>query len=247
MPEQWLLDQATQDALAAYINDAADRVLDHLDAHLNENSLTAALGQELMRSAFQFQGTIARFRCRNFSEQAEEPATGADGGIVLQVTNQTGSTEKGVLFQAKKLTADEPARLLTLSLRDAKRLHRQLWKMLEVTVESIALMYTLDRIYVVDAAPLALKTEKQLRAPLKRARLITFGTYLGSWVARCSRGEKDPDLVGKIREARGFVRHALEVDIRTDKPPLLIEGDSTVPELGPFRKVKMPRPSRPHS
>jgi hypothetical protein len=45
MAEWWLLDEPTQRHIAAHVDDAANRVLQHFDAHHDEDSITAALFQ----------------------------------------------------------------------------------------------------------------------------------------------------------------------------------------------------------
>jgi hypothetical protein len=105
-PEFWLIDEATQDALAALIDAAADSVIDNFNSFGNENSLTAALGQELLRARLDIGGTSARFFYRNFLEQTEEPITGADGGIVVTIRTREQTIKKAVLFQAKRFPQD---------------------------------------------------------------------------------------------------------------------------------------------
>jgi hypothetical protein len=72
MAEWWLLDAQTQDRIAEYIDTASIRVIDNFDAHHNENSITAALGQELMREPIRLGETTVIFNYRNFPEQNEE-------------------------------------------------------------------------------------------------------------------------------------------------------------------------------
>jgi hypothetical protein len=232
MAEWWLFNAETQRRIAEHIDDATFRVIDHFDAHFNENSITAALGQELMRESVHFGNTTVIFGYRNFPEQTEEPLIGADGGLLITVTNPRERIEvvKGVLFQAKRFDQDRNPRSLSIPRpEDAGRLKRQILNMLETTKESIVLSYTRDAFYAVDAKALKDLTVEELRYPLATPRLIGFGTYLGKWVARCTRGDNNEVLTQRIREPRGFLKEIIEMNIQTQQRPLLTEGGIPLP------------------
>jgi hypothetical protein len=232
MAKWWLLDAQTQRRIAEHIDTAAFRVIDRFDAHYNENSLTAALGQELMREPIRLGNTTAVFNYRNFPEQTEEHLVGADGGMLVTITNPLERIEaiKGVLFQAKRFPQYRNSRELSIPRsEDASRLKRQIQMMLEVTEESVLLAYTRDAIYTVKASSLEDRTVDELRFPLAFPRLVKLGTYLGKWVARCTRGDNNEVLIDRIREPRGFIKHRLEMDIETRQRPLLTEGGIPLP------------------
>src|SRR4051812_32831819 len=98
MAEWWLLDEDTQQRIAARLDDAAERVMRHFDDHRDENSLTAALCQEIIREPILLNDTTVVFNYRNFAEQSEEHKVGADGGIRITIRNGDEEVEKGVLF-----------------------------------------------------------------------------------------------------------------------------------------------------
>lgn len=232
MAEWWLLDAQTQHRIAEHIDTAANRVIDHFDAHSNENSITAALGQELMREPIRLGDTTVTFNYRNFPEQNEEPLVGADGGMLIRVTNPAEriEVEKGVLFQAKKFSQDRNPRALSVPRsEDASRLKRQVLAMLKTTRESVVFSYTRDAVYAVDAEALKDLTVDEIRYPMATARLIKLGTFLGKWVARCTRGDYNEVLIERIREPRGFLKHVLEMDIHTRQLPRLTEGGIPIP------------------
>jgi hypothetical protein len=242
MAEWWLFDAQTQQRIAEHIDAAATRVIDHFEAHHNENSITAALGQELMRERVLLGDTTVAFNYRNFPEQTEEPLVGADGGMLITITNHVERlhVDKGVLFQAKRFPQDRLPRELSIPRpEDASRLKNQIQNMLRMTKESILLGYTLDAIYAVDAKSLRERTIDELRYPLAKPRLVRLGTFLGKWVARCTRGDENEALIQGIREPRGFLKHVFEMDVTTRQKPLLTEGGVALP-LDASNKERMP-------
>ncbi len=242
MAEWWLLDELTQQRIAAHLDDAADRVVRHFDDHRDENSLTAALCQEIIREPILLNDTTVVFNYRNFSEQSEEPKVGADGGIRITIKNGDEEVEKGVLFQAKRLPQDRNTRSLSIpDKKEVSRFKRQISSMLNWTEESIVLGHTRQGIYAVEAVSLENHTVEELRYPFRNARLVSLGTYLGKWVARCSRGDTDPVLIRRIREDRGFINHLLEMNIQTRQRPLLTEGGSPV-NINALRTDQIPQP-----
>jgi hypothetical protein len=113
-PEWWLIDEATQNAIADRIDAAAAHVVDNFDNHGNENSLTAALGHTLLTTEIRIPDATVRFGYRNFSERDEEPRTGADGGFLVTVRGPEETIKKAVLFQAKRFPQDHGVKSLTL-------------------------------------------------------------------------------------------------------------------------------------
>jgi hypothetical protein len=242
MAEWWLLDEPTQRRIAAHLDDAAERVMQHFDDHRDENSLTAALCQEIIREPILSNDTTVIFNYRNFAEQSEEHQVGADGGIRITIRNGDEEVEKGVLFQAKRLPQDRKTRSLSIpDKKEAGRFKRQISSMLDWTEESIMLGHTRRGIYAVEAVSLENHTVEELRYPFKDVRLVTIGTYLGKWVARCSRGDTNTVLIRRIREDRGFINHLLEMDIKTRQRPLLTESGSPV-NLNDLRPDQIPQP-----
>jgi len=242
MAEWWLLDEPTQRRIAEHLDDAAARVIRHFDDHRDENSLTAALCQEIIREPILLNDTVVTFNYRNFAEQSEEHRVGADGGIRIRIKNGDEEVEKGVLFQAKRLPQDRNTRSLSIpDKKEAGRFKRQISAMLDWTKESIVLGHTRRGIYAVEAVSLENHTVEELRYPFRDARLVTLGTYLGKWAARCSRGDTDPVLIHRIREDRGFIDHRLQMDIQTRQRPLLTEGGAPV-DLNTLRADQIPEP-----
>lgn len=242
MAEWWLLDELTQERIAEYLDSAAERVIEHFDDHRDENSLTAALCQEIIREPVLFNDTTVIFNYRNFAEQSEENKVGADGGIRITIKNRDEEVEKGILFQAKRLSQDRNTRSLSIpDKKEVSRFKRQISSMLDWTEESIVLGHTRRGIYALKASSLEEHTVEELRYPFKDVRLITIGTYLGKWVSRCSRGDTDPILIHRIREDRGFVNHLLEMSIQTRQKPFLTEGGMPI-NLGAPTIDKIPQP-----
>lgn len=243
MAEWWLLDEPTQRSIAAHLDSAAERVVQHFDDHRDENSLTAALCQEIIREPVLLNDTTVIFNYRNFAEQSEENKVGADGGIRITIKNRDDEVEKGVLFQAKRFSQNRSTRSLSIpNKKEVSRFKRQISSMLDWTEESILLGHTRNGIYAVEAVSLEERTVEELRYPFKEARLITLGTYLGKWVARCSRGDDDLGLVQRIRQDRGFINHLLEMDIQTRQRTLLTEGGSPVNfDTSTIDKIPQPR------
>lgn len=222
--ERWLIDQRTQTELARAIDQAAASVVTHFDHHWNENSLTAAFGENLLNTSVAINGTLARFDYRNFSEMDEEPHTGADGGILVTITNRTETVKKAVLFQAKKFPQARNVKDLTLTRPEAKRLKNQIDRMIPITDECIVLAHTRERIYAVDGRCADSQSIDHMRHLTERCRLVSVGTFLGKWVARCSRGDTGSYVVGNVETPRGFLRHQLTMTVTTDQPPLLVSG-----------------------
>lgn len=242
MAEWWLLDELTQRRIATHLDDAAALVVQHFDDHRDENSLTAALCQELIRKPLLLSETTVVFNYRNFSEQSEEHKVGADGGIRITIKNRDEEVEKGVLFQAKRLPQKRSVRSLSIPDRkEASRFKSQISSMLDWTEESIVLGHTRRGIYAVEASSLEDHTVEELRRLFEDVRLVTLGTFLGKWVARCSRGDTDPDLVRRIREERGFVKHLLEMDVETPQLPQLTEGGAPI-NLDASTTGRIPQP-----
>lgn len=241
MPEWWLLNSKTQEQISVFINNAARRVIDRYDSHYTENGLTGALGQELSREGLQLSDTSVVFFYRKFGERREEPATGADGGFLVTIKTQTDEVTKAVLFQAKKLPQDRPTSSLSLQTAEASRLRNQIDTMLKFTPESIVLTYTRQDIYALDALKLGDETIKRLRYPFKCTRPLKLGTYLGKWVARCTRGDTDDDVVSKLRKPGGFINHLIEMNVQSQQKLLLADGDSEA-VIEPSATNKIPKP-----
>jgi hypothetical protein len=227
-PEWWLIDEPTQSALASVIDAAAARVIENFDLHGNENSLTAAFGEHLLQTHLQIGNTSVRFLYRNFSEMDEEPATGADGGIAVSINSQGRAIEKAVLFQAKRFPQDREVKSLSLPRADAKRLRHQIDRMIPITNECIVLAHTRERIYAIDGRCADRQSIDNLRYVTERCRLVSIGTFLGKWVARCSRGERGHYVVSNVMQPKGFIHHQLSMTIDTDQQPMLASGSGVL-------------------
>jgi hypothetical protein len=241
MAEWWLLNEPTQDRIADFIDTATYRVINNFDAHGNENSLTAALGQELRGKELLLGDTTVSFGYRNFLEQHEEPLTGADGGFLVTIANGNEVVEKGAFFQAKRFPHYTPTRSLNMSRKEASRLKRQLKDMLRITEHSILLGQTEHNFYAVEAESLVGDRIENLRFPFNKARLITLGTYLGKWVARCSKGDARKSFVQGISKPAGFLKYLVTMDVETKQPPLLTEGGEPI-DLNSLPRDWIPQP-----
>jgi hypothetical protein len=240
-PEWWLIDEPTQDIIARSIDSAADSVIAQFDRHANENSITAALGQKLLDTYVDANGTSARFSYRNFPEQSEEKRTGADGGIVVSVRNGAEEVRKAVLFQAKRLPQERPVRALTIPKIEASRLRRQLDQMVELSDESIVLVQTRERMYAVAAVSADELTIADLVHLTAECRLVSLGTFLGKWVTRCSKGDPSEALVAQADRPGGFLRHTIRMTVVTDQPPLLTAGGVAIDPRAFRERVPKPR------
>ncbi|MBX3268228.1 MAG: hypothetical protein KF831_16130 [Acidobacteria bacterium] len=241
MAEWWLIDDSTQDRIASYINVATDRVIANFGAHGNENSLTAALGQELNGKRLSVGDTTVSFGYRNFLEQKEEPLTGADGGFLVTITNNNEVVEKGVFFQAKRFPEYKNIRSLNLNRREASRLKQQLEDMLKLSDQSILLGQTNYDFYAVQATSLVTRGISELRFPFRNAQLLTLGTYLGKWVARCTKGDTRKSFIQGIRNPKGFLNNLITMNVHTKQPPFLTEGGKPI-DLNSLPRDRIPRP-----
>lgn len=242
MAEWWLLGPSIQRAIASHIDAAAARVVQHFDAHANENGLTAAFGQELVRSKFAVGHTSVEFEYRKFPEQSEEHLTGADGGFIISVETPEETVTKGVLFQAKRYSQNRRVRAQTVRLSEARRLRQQLARMNRISDECIVLAHTRADIYAVDALAANDLPMRDLCRLLQHSRVITIGTYLGSWVARCTRGDLRQAIVSQIRSRTSQI---VEMNVRTRERPLLTEGGQPIDIASSRGRTTAPRWRRP--
>lgn len=217
---KYLIDQQTQDELASHINESVIRVINRIDNHGNEEGLTSVLGQQLMDHPFKTRDTEVTFFYRQLHKQIEEPPAGADGGFIVLVKTPNGIVEKASLFQAKRLDEYRAVRDLRMDKHDALRLKDQAKKMLQRTKEAVGVFYTRQDIYVVDADYYANSALAEIRNPLSRQhRLISLGTYLGRWMARCTRGDQNDSLLSRIRRLDGF-RQNMTMEVLTKLRPI---------------------------
>lgn len=228
-----LIDSQAQAAIAARIDAAVREVLPELIAQGGEEGLTAALGTALKRRSFRLGDLQVDFRYRQHSRITEEPNSGADGGFLVRVVTPGGTVEKATLFQAKLLSGGGDIRALAMTQKDADRLKKQSNDMLGHTPEAVALFYTWKNFYVVDAGDYA--SGPSSRIPLSREhRLITLGTYLGRWMPRCTKGDKDDDLRVRVKHLEGF-KHGLSLDVISQRPGVEWEPDSQEDAWRKFR------------
>jgi hypothetical protein len=226
VPEFWLIDEPTQDAIAGVIDAAADSVIDNFDNFGNENSITAALGHELLQTRLEIGGTSASFVYRNFLEQREEPVTGADGGIVVTIKTRDQTIKKAVLFQAKRFPQDRGVKDLSLPRTEARRLKLQVNQMIPITSDCIVLAQTRERMYAIDGRCADRLSIDNLRYVTEACRLVSLGTFLGKWVARCTKGDQGDYVVRSVERPLGFVHHQLEMNVVTNQPPMLARGEA---------------------
>jgi len=223
----YLIDNSTQKQLAARIDAAVAEVISELNNHGSEEGVTPVLGHALMRQSFRDGDLRVDFNYRQLNKITEEPQAGADGGFLVRVTNCEGTTQKAALFQAKLLRGVGPTRKLSISTNDAERLQKQATDMLALTEEAVAIFYTQSGIFVVDAEHYRSKSLSDTRHPLSQGhRLITLGTYLGQWLPRCTRGDRDSGLISRIEHLEGFHK-GLTMDVITKRPSIRWKEDAT--------------------
>jgi hypothetical protein len=166
------------------------------------------------------------FSYRQLNKITEEPHAGADGGFLVRVSNADGTTEKAALFQAKLLNEAGTVRNLHMSASEAQRLKNQAADMLAFTDEAVAIFYTRAEIYVVDAEHYQASPSSAVQHPLSQEhRLITLGTYLGRWLPRCTRGDREPDLISRVKHRNGF-KQSLTMEVITSQPSIAWKDDS---------------------
>ncbi len=221
MADWWLIPEAAQEALHDHLFGAVSRITDAMPRHQSENGVTGALGQTLMDSPFNHGDLSVRFDYRKFPEASEEFHSGADGSLIVSIEPPGGPpTEKAVLFQSKLLKGDEPSTRKRLSRHDAERLRRQANAMLNHTDEAIVIFYTTANFYVVDAQMFATDPIASCQHPLGESRrLITFETYVGKWLPRCTRGDTRHDFVRSASTPGAFTR-ILTMRVSSSRPLL---------------------------
>jgi hypothetical protein len=239
--EWWLIDDRVQRIITKRIDAAASAVLAHFDLHGSENALTAALGQELLGTTIDDIDTQVRFTYRKFSDRREEPLTGADGAFVITIRNRERTVKKAVLFQAKRFAQRRPPKMLTLPRGEARRLKHQLNRMVPLSDECIVLAQTREQIYAIDglsADPLSIEDLKHVT---ERCRLVSLGTFLGKWVARCSRGDLGEFVISQSEEPNGFAHHSIAMVVDTTQRPRLTSGEERVYPRSRGTRVPKPR------
>jgi hypothetical protein len=206
MADWWLITEDLQNTLRDQVWDSFDKVLDALQRHNSENGVTGALAQTLRDNPLVNDRVVVQFDYRKFAEQSEEFWTGADGALMVTITPPNGKAKsKAVLFQAKLFKKEIPPRRQSLRPEDASRLKRQSRQMVQFTDDAIALFYTPENIYVIDAQALNELTVEDLRQPLSGShRLITLETYLGKWLPRCAHGDDRPEFLQRADAGNGF-------------------------------------------
>lgn len=220
-----LIDTETQNQIADHINNLVVRIIARMDNHGNEEGITPVLGQTLMDHPFENKDTKVNFFYRQLNKNTEENPAGADCGFIVSVQTPDEMVEKSSLFQAKILKKAAAVRDLTMTQADAQRLKKQSQNMLNKTREAVALFYTRQDMYVVDAEHYANSKLSDIQRPLSEDhRLITLGTYLGRWMARCTRGDQDRNLLSRIRRLDGF-RKNMTMQVLTKRKPIPWEHD----------------------
>lgn len=227
----YLIDKGSQEIIAKMIDESVKRILGSFVSHDNEEALTSVLGQALMERPLDSENLSVSFNYRQHNKITEEKFSGADGGFVVTVITPDGVVEKATLFQAKLLRGEDNIRSLVLSKSEGKRLKKQSQDMLTYTKEAVALFYTHKNIYVVDATDYM--TSENLINPLSDShRLITLGTYLGKWMTRCTKGDRNSDFLTRVKHKDGF-KNSLSLDVISRKPSVSKE---TCSEESAWRK-----------
>jgi len=230
LAEWWLIDAAAQDAISERLNRVARAVMERANArHGQEPNITAALGERLRDADdLVLDRATVRFDYRSANSLTEENPSGADGVFVVTIAGPDTTTEKIALFQSKILAPRSALAALrapstwAFDTGDAERLSDQATKMLAITSQAVVMLYTPDDVRIVNAKQL--RTRSAARRPLARGGVVTLGTYLGKWVARCTRGETDSRIVREARTPGGL--RVLSMKITTKRKPVLAADSS---------------------
>ena len=215
-----MIDATTQQAIADKIDRAVEAVLSKLRNHGGEEGITPVLGHALMQQSFSADGLTVDFNYRQLSKQIEEPYAGADGGFLVRVSTRTERVVKASLFQAKLLPGSDAPRSLTINKSAMTRLHEQTRNMLKQSEQSVAMFYTARNIYVVDAQKYSESPPSGGGLPLgSGTRLITLGTYLGKWMPRCTKGDRNTDLISRVEHLEGF-RNGIDMHVVEERPSI---------------------------
>lgn len=171
-----------------------------------------------MRQSLSSKDLEVQFNYRQMSKYTEESWMGADGGFLVKVTTRDGTVKKASLFQAKLLDEVKPVRELRMNTEEAKKFRQQVRDMLKQSEEAVGLFYTEHQVYVVDAEHYRDQSIDDVKTPLSdEHRLVTLGTYLGRWMARCTRGDTSSDLFTRIEHLEGF-KHRMAMSIISHNP-----------------------------
>jgi type II secretory pathway pseudopilin PulG len=208
---QHLIPHQIQAPLRKHINEVAKRVCKNFDQHADERNLMGAFNQALKDSPASFGGAEVSFDFRNFPDQTEEPESGADGGYIVTIESAGQKTVKAEIHQAKRLAHNGIRRNIRIRQSDADRLKGQAAKICNTSRDAAIIVVTKGGIYAVDARQIAAAADE--REPFRNARIVSIGTFLGVWLARCTRGQKDPDFVNRVRNPGGFLFSYLHMRI----------------------------------
>lgn len=221
----YLIDQLAQQEIATAIDAAVKEVLSEFLNHGSEEGLTPVLGHALMRQSFDLTDLRVDFNYRQLNKYTEESLAGADGGFLVRVHAPGKMAKKAALFQAKLLKGSAPVRSLKIkSIKEANRLRDQCRGMLAQSRESVAMFYTQEEIYIVDAMHYA---GTPSRNPLSTAhRLVTLGTYLGKWIPRCTKGDESEEFISRVERSGGFAK-GIEMDVLSRRDPVPWKADTT--------------------
>lgn len=219
----FLIDWKAQEQIAGLIDAAVQQVLFNLVSHEHEENITSALGQELMHRRIRTPDLRVDISYRQHSKYSEESNSGADGSFLVRVKTPDAIVQKATLFQAKLVGGPGDVRTLKISKAEALRLQKQASNMLRHTEDAVAVFYTEQNIYVVDAGDYSAGPVSN--TPLSQDhRLITLGTYLGKWMPRCTKGDKNLDVVTRSLHQGGF-KHGLTLDVVSQSPAVPWEDD----------------------
>lgn len=200
-------------------------VLAALPNHGSEEGLTPVLGHALMQQSFEADDLSVNFNYRQLNKYTEEPHAGADGGFLVRVTNADTTVQKAALFQAKLLRGPAKVRQSAMTTNDAQRLKDQVDNMLQLTDQAVAIFYTPEQIYVVDASNYRTRTVAESRRPLSSEhRLITLGTYLGQWLPRCTKGDQNPEFNTRVEHQDGF-KQGISMNVVSQRPSIAWRPD----------------------
>lgn len=118
-----------------------------------------------------------RFQARQTSSRSEEPWSGADILMVLDIDTPDYKEQKGVLIQAKRLEAGKK-----LDTREASRLRGQCGDMLDLTASSYVFLYAPNDVTILSATIVEGSERDDLHALHQWDAKVFFIDFIKCWI-----------------------------------------------------------------
>jgi hypothetical protein len=146
-----------------------------------------------------------RFQARQTSPHSEEPWSGADILMVLDIDTPDYKEQKGVLIQAKRLDSGKK-----LTPGEARRLRAQCGDMLDLTASSYVFLYAPNDVTILSATIVEGSERNDLHALLQWQAKIFFIDFVKCWI-----GDPRLDATNKqtlaVLRSRANARNAILV------------------------------------